>query len=126
MKVGVLSGYLRQADVEIAFEVNGFGKAEVLEHWEDPQILCGRKGANVKGGLGPFGLLVFASRGLQEYTAVFFRIFRYQNKNLVLMCSDQSRFVLLFYQTLLLVKLEIYSKTSLSLSLSLIYANLIL
>ncbi|WVY99908.1 hypothetical protein V8G54_025978 [Vigna mungo] len=80
-----------QADVEIAFEVNGFEKAEVLEHWEDPQILCGRKGANVKGGLGPFGLLVFASRGLQEYTAVLFRIFRYQNKNLVLMCSDQSR-----------------------------------
>jgi len=82
-----------QADVEISFEVNEFGKAEVLDHWEDPQILCGQKGAAVKGGLGPFGLLVFASRGLQEYTAVFFRIFRYQNKNLVLMCSDQSRYV---------------------------------
>ncbi|TKY48269.1 Beta-fructofuranosidase, cell wall isozyme [Spatholobus suberectus] len=80
-----------QADVEISFEVNEFGKAEVLDHWVDPQILCGRKGAAVKGGLGPFGLLVFASRGLQEYTAVFFRVFRYQNKKLVLMCSDQSR-----------------------------------
>ncbi|KAG4972487.1 hypothetical protein JHK82_038156 [Glycine max] len=80
-----------QADVEISFEVNEFGKAEVLDKWVDPQILCSRKGAAVKGGLGPFGLLVFASRGLQEYTAVFFRIFRYQNKNLVLMCSDQSR-----------------------------------
>jgi len=96
-----------------------------LDHLEDPQILCGRKGAIVKGGLGPFGLLVFASRGLQEYTAVFFRIFRYQNKNLVLMCSDQSRFVLvlcrfpcaiffsLLYQTLLLVKLEILQNLSL-------------
>ncbi|RDX76680.1 Beta-fructofuranosidase, cell wall isozyme [Mucuna pruriens] len=80
-----------QADVEISFEVNDFGKAEVLDNWVDPQILCGRKGAAVKGGLGPFGLLVFASRGLQEHTAVFFRIFRYQNKKLVLMCSDQSR-----------------------------------
>ncbi|KAK7402261.1 hypothetical protein VNO78_14383 [Psophocarpus tetragonolobus] len=80
-----------QADVEISFEVNEFGKAEVLEHRVDPQIVCSRKGAAVKGGLGPFGLLVFASRGLQEYTAVFFRIFRYQNKNLVVMCSDQSR-----------------------------------
>ncbi|KAK7261701.1 hypothetical protein RIF29_28018 [Crotalaria pallida] len=80
-----------QADVEISFEVNEFKKAEVLDSWTDPQILCGQKGAAVKGGLGPFGLLVFASKGLQEYTAVFFRIFRYQHKNLVLMCSDQSR-----------------------------------
>ncbi|XP_061371078.1 beta-fructofuranosidase, cell wall isozyme-like [Gastrolobium bilobum] len=79
------------ADVEISFEVNDFGEAEVLDHWIEPQILCSQKGAAVKGGLGPFGLLVFASKGLQEYTAVFFRIFRYQQKNLVLMCSDQSR-----------------------------------
>ncbi|XP_027344360.1 beta-fructofuranosidase, cell wall isozyme-like isoform X2 [Abrus precatorius] len=80
-----------QADVEISFEVKEFGEAEILDHWVDPQVLCGRKGAAVKGGLGPFGLLVFASQGLKEYTAVFFRIFRYQHKNLVLMCSDQSR-----------------------------------
>ncbi|CAL0322080.1 unnamed protein product [Lupinus luteus] len=80
-----------QADVEISFDVNEFEKAEVLKSWTNPQILCGKKGAAVKGGLGPFGLLVFASEGLEEYTAVFFRIFRYQHKNLVLMCSDQSR-----------------------------------
>ncbi|MED6125471.1 Beta-fructofuranosidase, cell wall isozyme [Stylosanthes scabra] len=80
-----------QADVEISFQVREFGKAEVLEKWTDPQILCGMKGAAVKGGVGPFGLLVFASKDLKESTAVFFRIFRYQNKNLVLMCSDQSR-----------------------------------
>ncbi|KAK7271975.1 hypothetical protein RJT34_28287 [Clitoria ternatea] len=80
-----------QADVEISFKVEKFEEAEILEQWVDPQILCGRKGAAAKGGLGPFGLLAFASQGLQEYTAVFFRIFRYQHKNLVLMCSDQSR-----------------------------------
>ncbi|KAK2425171.1 beta-fructofuranosidase, cell wall isozyme [Trifolium repens] len=80
-----------QADVEISFEVKDFGKAELLNHWIDPQILCSQKGASKKGGVGPFGLLVFASQGLQEYTAVFFRIFKYQHKNLVLMCSDQSR-----------------------------------
>ncbi|KAJ1420316.1 Glycosyl hydrolase family 32, N-terminal [Sesbania bispinosa] len=80
-----------QADVEISFEVNKFGKAEVLDYWMDPQILCSQKGSAVKSGLGPFGLLVFASKGLQEYTSVFFRIFRYQHKNVVLMCSDQSR-----------------------------------
>lgn len=80
-----------QADVEISFEVKDFGKAELLDKWIDPQILCSQKGASVKGGVGPFGLHVLASKGLQEYTAVFFRIFRYQHKNLVLMCSDQSR-----------------------------------
>ncbi|KAF7814118.1 beta-fructofuranosidase, cell wall isozyme-like [Senna tora] len=80
-----------QADVEISFEAKEFGKAEVLDSWVDPQLLCSRKGASVKGGLGPFGLLAFASKGLKEYTAVFFRVFRYQNNNLVLMCSDQSR-----------------------------------
>ncbi|KAI4329101.1 hypothetical protein L6164_021401 [Bauhinia variegata] len=80
-----------QADVEISFQVNGLKKAERLDYWLDPQDLCSRKGAAVRGGLGPFGLLVFASKGLQEYTAVFFRILRYQNKHLVLLCSDQSR-----------------------------------
>lgn len=82
-----------QADVEISFEVNknDIGEAEVLEKWTDPQILCSQKGTSVKSGLGPFGLLVFASKGLQEFTSVFFRIFKFQNKNLVLFCSDQSR-----------------------------------
>lgn len=82
-----------QADVEISFEVNNIREAEVLDKWTDPQILCSQKGTSVKSGLGPFGLLVFASKGLQEFTSVFFRIFNYQQKNLVLFCSDQSRFV---------------------------------
>uniref|UniRef100_A0A5B7AZS7 Putative beta-fructofuranosidase n=1 Tax=Davidia involucrata TaxID=16924 RepID=A0A5B7AZS7_DAVIN len=81
-----------QADVDISFEVSEFEKAEVLDpSWTNPQLLCSQKGASVKGGLGPFGLLVLASKNLQEYTAVFFRIFRGKNKYVVLMCSDQSR-----------------------------------
>ncbi|KAK7294360.1 hypothetical protein RJT34_17249 [Clitoria ternatea] len=80
-----------QADVEISFEVNKLEMAEVLEHWTDPQILCSKKGSGVRSGLGPFGLLVFASKGLKEFTSVFFRIFTYQHKYLVLFCSDQSR-----------------------------------
>jgi beta-fructofuranosidase len=91
--------FSQQADVEISFEVKDFGKVELLNHWIDPQILCSQKGASKKGGVGPFGLLVFASQGMQEYTAVFFRIFKYQHKNLVLMCSDQSRFVLYPFTT---------------------------
>jgi len=93
--------FFPQADVEISFEVNDFGKAELLDKWIDPQILCSQKGASVKGGVGPFGLHVFASKGLKEYTAVFFRIFRYQHKNLVLMCSDQSRFNIFPYVPLI-------------------------
>ena len=81
-----------QADVEVSFEANEFGKAEVLDHWVKPQLLCSNKGAAVRGGLGPFGLLAFASKDLEEYTAVFFRVFIYQRKPLVLFCSDQSRF----------------------------------
>ncbi|XP_028798425.1 beta-fructofuranosidase, cell wall isozyme-like isoform X1 [Neltuma alba] len=80
-----------QADVEVSFEAKEFEKAEVLENWMDPQVLCSKKGASVKGGLGPFGLLAFASKDLKEYTAVFFRIFKHQHKPLVLFCSDQSR-----------------------------------
>ncbi|KAJ7963186.1 Beta-fructofuranosidase, insoluble isoenzyme like [Quillaja saponaria] len=81
-----------QADVEVSFEVTKFEKAEVLDpSWTNPQLLCSRKEASVKGGLGPFGLLVFASVGLEEYTAVFFRIFKSKDKYVVLMCSDQSR-----------------------------------
>ncbi|XP_014516764.1 beta-fructofuranosidase, cell wall isozyme [Vigna radiata var. radiata] len=80
-----------QADVEISFEVSKLIEAEVLENWTDPQILCSQKGSSIKSELGPFGLLVFASEGLEEFTSVFFRIFKYQNKNLVLLCSDQSR-----------------------------------
>ncbi|XP_015890714.3 beta-fructofuranosidase, insoluble isoenzyme CWINV1 [Ziziphus jujuba] len=81
-----------QADIEISFKITGFEKAEVLDpSWKDPQIICSQKGASVKGALGPFGLLVLASNGLEEYTAVFFRIFKADNKYVVLFCSDQSR-----------------------------------
>ncbi|KAG4178694.1 hypothetical protein ERO13_A10G059000v2 [Gossypium hirsutum] len=81
-----------QADVEVSFEIKDFEKAEVLEpSWTNPQLLCTRMGASVKGSLGPFGLLVLASEGLKERTAVFFRIFKGHNKYVVLMCSDQSR-----------------------------------
>ncbi|KAL5579463.1 hypothetical protein UlMin_011905 [Ulmus minor] len=82
-----------QADVETTFKITGLERAEVFDSsWTNPQILCSKKGALVKGGLGPFGLKVLASKGLEEYTAVFFRIFKgNNNKYVVLMCSDQSR-----------------------------------
>jgi beta-fructofuranosidase len=82
-----------QADVEISFKVGDLEKAEILEEGTNPELLCSQKPATVKGQFGPFGLLALASKGLHEYTAVFFRIFKAQksHKFLVLMCSDQSR-----------------------------------
>nr|POE72613.1 beta-fructofuranosidase, insoluble isoenzyme cwinv1 [Quercus suber] len=54
-----------QADVIITFEISELSKAQVLDpSWTDPQLLCSRNGASVKGGIGPFGLLVLASKGL--------------------------------------------------------------
>ncbi|XP_003575546.4 beta-fructofuranosidase, insoluble isoenzyme 7 [Brachypodium distachyon] len=84
-----------QADVEVVFEIPSLEEAETLDDLEwaldDPQRLCAEKGAFVHGGVGPFGLLVLASGGLQEHTAVFFRVFRHQGKYKVLMCTDLTR-----------------------------------
>ncbi|GAV90830.1 Glyco_hydro_32N domain-containing protein/Glyco_hydro_32C domain-containing protein, partial [Cephalotus follicularis] len=81
-----------QVNVEVTFKITEFEKAEVLDpSWTNPRLLCSQKGASVRGSLGPFGLLVLASKDLQEYTAVFFRIFKGHDKHVVLMCSDQSR-----------------------------------
>ena len=65
-----------QADVEISFGEVELEMAELMDpSWTNPQLLCSQKDASVKGGLGPFGLQVLASKDLKEYTAVFFRIF---------------------------------------------------
>ncbi|EXB66852.1 Beta-fructofuranosidase, insoluble isoenzyme CWINV1 [Morus notabilis] len=81
-----------QADVEVTFDVGGLEKAELFDpSWVDPQLLCDQKNASVRGKIGPFGLLVLASKELTEQTAIFFRIFESSDKYVVLMCSDQSR-----------------------------------
>ncbi|KAG8380103.1 hypothetical protein BUALT_Bualt07G0158800 [Buddleja alternifolia] len=81
-----------QADVEISFEIPTLENAEEMNpNWTDAQTICSQKGASIRGGLGPFGLLILASEDLQEYTAVFFRVFKDKNRYVVLMCSDQSR-----------------------------------
>ncbi|KAL2539126.1 Beta-fructofuranosidase [Abeliophyllum distichum] len=83
-----------QADVEVTFSFNSLEKAEPFDpSWDryDAQKLCSQKGSTVQGGLGPFGLLTLASEKLEEYTPVFFRIFKDQEqKHVVLMCSDAS------------------------------------
>ncbi|KAL5742166.1 hypothetical protein ACOSP7_028898 [Xanthoceras sorbifolium] len=78
-----------QADVDVTFSLPSLDKAEKYDpSWTDAQKVCSQKGAHVKGGIGPFGLLTLASKNLEEYTPVFFRIFKAANKHVVLMCSD--------------------------------------
>nr|CAB3486070.1 unnamed protein product [Digitaria exilis] len=83
-----------QADVEVVFEIPGLERAEGLDpdRMLDADALCKAKGASVRGGVGPFGLLVMASGDdLREHTAVFFRVFRLLHEYTVLMCTDLSR-----------------------------------
>ncbi|KAF7062488.1 hypothetical protein CFC21_069082 [Triticum aestivum] len=83
-----------QSDVEVSFEVPSLDKAEPFDpaYANDAQKLCGMKNADVKGGVGPFGLWVLASSNLAEKTAVFFRVFKDgHGKPLVLMCSDPTK-----------------------------------
>jgi len=83
-----------QADVEVSFEVSSLDRAEPFDaaYANDAQKLCGVKGADAKGGVGPFGLWVLASADLQEKTAVFFRVFKDgYGKPKVLMCTDPTK-----------------------------------
>lgn len=87
--------FLLKADVDVSFELLNLEDAEILDpSWTDPQLLCSQKKASVRGKLGPFGLLAFATKDLTEQTAIYFRIFRSNHKYIVLMCSDQSRLVI--------------------------------
>ncbi|KAM0067232.1 putative beta-fructofuranosidase [Helianthus debilis subsp. tardiflorus] len=87
-----------QADVDVTFTFLSLDKAELYdEKWENfpaedlAKSICGIKGATVQGGLGPFGLLTLASSKLEEYTPVFFRIFKTtEKKHKVLFCSDAT------------------------------------
>uniref|UniRef100_A0A162ACK7 Beta-fructofuranosidase n=1 Tax=Daucus carota subsp. sativus TaxID=79200 RepID=A0A162ACK7_DAUCS len=83
-----------QADVEVTFSFGSLEKAEPFDpEWleYDAQKICSLKGSTVQGGVGPFGLLTLASQELEEYTPVFFRVFKAQNTHKVLMCSDATR-----------------------------------
>lgn len=79
-----------QVDVEVTFSVPNLDKAEEYDpNWPDGQTACAAKRLNVPGGVGPFGLLTLASQHLEEFTPVFFRIFKTkEQKHKVLMCSD--------------------------------------
>nr|Q70AT7.1 RecName: Full=Fructan 1-exohydrolase; Flags: Precursor [Hordeum vulgare]CAE53426.1 fructan 1-exohydrolase precursor [Hordeum vulgare] len=82
-----------QADVEIDFELASIDEAEPFDpSWLlDPEKHCGEAGASVPGGIGPFGLVILASDNMDEHTEVYFRVYKSQEKYMVLMCSDLRR-----------------------------------
>ncbi|WMV34889.1 hypothetical protein MTR67_028274 [Solanum verrucosum] len=83
-----------QADVEISFSIPiaVLEQAEVLESsWTNPQEIANKSGSSANTGVGPFGLLVLASNNIEEYTAIFFTIFKKNDKFVVLMGCDQKR-----------------------------------
>lgn len=87
-----------QADVDVLFSFSSLEGAEQFNSsWLNAQDLCAQKGSGVPGTVGPFGLLTLASEYLEEFTPVFFRIFKAneQNKHKVLMCSDARRSVII-------------------------------
>ncbi|KAJ4830123.1 Invertase [Turnera subulata] len=80
-----------QADVDVTFSFSSLKKAEPFDpKWDNltAQDVCAERGSKFQGGIGPFGLLTLASQNLEEYTPVFFRIFKTPTKHVVLFCSD--------------------------------------
>ncbi|KAJ8754759.1 hypothetical protein K2173_012148 [Erythroxylum novogranatense] len=89
-----------QADVDVTFSFPSLKKAEPFDpNWSKlPAIdVCAQRGSHKQGGLGPFGLLTLASRNLEEFTPIFFRIFKDIEKHKVLLCSDARRFINFIY-----------------------------
>lgn len=79
-----------QADVEIDFELTSIDSADPFDpSWLlDIEKHCREADASVHGGVGPFGLVVLASDNMEEHTSVHFRVYKSQEKYMVLMCSD--------------------------------------
>ncbi|KAF4371239.1 hypothetical protein F8388_020966 [Cannabis sativa] len=72
-----------QADVDVVFSFPSLEKAEEFDSsWDNAENLCAQKPSHIEGGIGPFGLLTLASENLEEYTPVFFRIFKAPKKNI--------------------------------------------
>lgn len=91
--------------MEVSFQISSkaLQKAEGISSEQNAQHLCSAKSAIVAGSLGPFGMKVLATHDMEEFTAVFFRIYKKNTDYYtVLMCSDQTRFFFLGYSYFIL------------------------
>jgi beta-fructofuranosidase len=79
-----------QLDILVAFEKL---ELSMVEGPIEPEVQC-REGADKRGLLGPFGLLILADENRIEHTDIFFYIHRKADGAWgTLVCSDQSRCV---------------------------------
>ncbi|KAK8544630.1 hypothetical protein V6N13_045712 [Hibiscus sabdariffa] len=75
LKGGSVLGSLRHYSFSVSFDLSNLKEAELMDpSWIDPQLLCSQKTASVRGNVGPFGILAFASNDLTEQTAIFLRV----------------------------------------------------
>lgn len=82
--------------MDVVFSIPSLDNAEPFDpSWDryDAEKLCREKKSTVGGALGPFGLVTLASMNLEEFTPVFFRIFKDKDQPKVLLCSDSSMYV---------------------------------
>ena len=91
--------FSKQADVEIDFELTSIDRAGPFDpSWLlDIEKDCREAGASVHGNVGPFGLVVLASDNMEEHTSVYFRVYKSQEKYMILMCSDLRKLVHAFH-----------------------------
>ena len=91
--------FSKQADVEIDFELTSIDRAGPFDpSWLlDIEKHCREAGATVHGDVGPFGLVVLASDNMEEHTSVYFRVYKSQEKYMILMCSDLRKLVHAFH-----------------------------
>ncbi|KAI5001616.1 hypothetical protein ZWY2020_026266 [Hordeum vulgare] len=84
---------VEEAEVEIDCELTYIDKADPFDpSWLlDVEKHCREAGASVSGSIGPFGLVVLASDNMEEHTAVHFRVYKSEQKYMILMCSDLRR-----------------------------------
>lgn len=81
--------------MEIEFELTAIDSADPFDpSWLlDTEKHCREADASVRGTMGPFGLVVLASDNMEEHTAVHFRVYKSEQKYMILMCSDLRRLV---------------------------------
>lgn len=85
--------------MEIDFELTSIDSADAFDpSWLlDIEKHCREADASVHGGVGPFGLVLLASDNMEEHTSVHFRVYKSQEKYMVLMCSDLRKLVHIFH-----------------------------
>ena len=99
---------LKQVDVEIDFELTSIDIAVPFDpSWLlDVEKHCREAGASVHGGIRPLGLIVLISDNMEEHTAVHFRVYKSEQKEMILIYSDLRRLMLMVFALMCYLSLK--------------------